>query len=194
MKYKISAFIISLILILGGILRFSHINKEMQIYNSTKKIYNIGDEVPFEKDFFFNTGEIADGYSITVSDTSYFTINEFKEKYNINYDSILEFSEYVYIIRVKFKNNNTNSSEKTGININHLILQETSFISYPDMDTFMFLNDFDYFGFSLSSNKEREFIIPFGINEDYININELINGDTKLVVTLYPNKKMINLN
>ncbi len=194
MKYKISAFIISLILILGGILRFSHINKEMQIYNSTKKIYNIGDEVPFEKDFFFNAGEIADGYSITVLDTSYFTINEFKEKYNINDDSLLEFSEYVYIIRVKFKNNNTNSSEKTGINISHLILQETSFISYPDMDTFMFLNDFDYFGFSLSSNKEREFIIPFGINEDYININELINGDTKLVVTLYPNKKMINLN
>ena len=44
MKYKISAFIISLILILGGILRFSHINKEMQIYNSTKKIYNIRSE------------------------------------------------------------------------------------------------------------------------------------------------------
>lgn len=95
------------------------------------------------------------------------------------------------MIRAKFKNNNTIVSEKTGININHLILQETSFISYPDKDTFMFLNDL---GFSLSPKKEREFLIPFGINEDYINIDELINGDTKLVVTLYPNKKKINLN
>ena len=54
-------------------------------------------------------------------------------------------------------------------------------------------NEFDYAGFSLSPAQEREFIIPFGINEDYININRLNTGETRLVVSLYPNKKMINL-
>lgn len=158
MKYKILTFTLSLILILGGILRFSHINKEMQIYASTEKSYNVGDEVPFEKDFFFNASEIADGYSITVLDTSYLKVNEFKERYNINDDSFFEFFEYVFMIRAKFKNNNTIASEKTGINISHLILQETSFISYPDKDTFMFLNDLDYFGFSLSPKKKENFL------------------------------------
>ena len=57
----------------------------------------------------------------------------------------------------------------------------------------MLINEFDYAGFSLSPAQEREFIIPFGINEDYININRLNTGETRLVVSLYPNKKMINL-
>lgn len=78
MKYKILTFTLSLILILGGILRFSHINKEMQIYASMERSYSVGDEVPLERDFFFNANEIADGYSITVLDTSYLTVNEFK--------------------------------------------------------------------------------------------------------------------
>ena len=54
MKYKLFAFTIALAIILGGTCRFFHINKKMQVYASTEKFYNIGDEVPLEKDFFFN--------------------------------------------------------------------------------------------------------------------------------------------
>lgn len=193
MKYKLFAFTIALAIILGGTCRFFHINKKMQVYASTEKFYNIGDEVPLEKDFFFNIGESAEGYSITVLDTYYLPVDEFKKQYNITDNSFLEFSEYVYMIKANFKNNNSTTSENTGISINRLVLQESSFISYPDTKAFMLINEFDYAGFSLSPAQEREFIIPFGINEDYININRLNTGETRLVVSLYPNKKMINL-
>lgn len=193
MKYKLFAFTIALAIILGGTCRFFHINKKMQVYASTEKFYNIGDEVPLEKDFFFNIGESAEGYSITVLDTYYLPVDEFKKQYNITDNSFLEFSEYVYMIKANFKNNNSTTSENTGISINRLVLQESSFISYPDTKAFMLINEFDYAGFSLSPAQEREFIIPFGINEDYININRLNTSETRLVVSLYPNKKMINL-
>lgn len=193
MKYKLFAFTIALVIILGGTCRFFHINKKMQVYASAEKFYNIGDEVPLEKDFFFNIGESAEGYSITVLDTYYLPVDEFKKQYNITDNSFLEFSEYVYMIKANFKNNNSTTSENTGISINRLVLQESSFISYPDTKAFMLINEFDYAGFSLSLAQEREFIIPFGINEDYININRLNTGETRLVVSLYPNKKMINL-
>ena len=193
MKYKLFAFTIALAIILGGTCRFFHINKKMQVYASTEKFYNIGDEVPLEKDFFFNIGESAEGYSITVLDTYYLPVDEFKKQYNITDNSFLEFSEYVYMTKANFKNNNSTTSENTGISINRLVLQESSFISYPDTKAFMLINEFDYAGFSLSPAQEREFIIPFGINEDYININRLNTGETRLVVSLYPNKKMINL-
>ena len=195
MKYKIIVCALTLIIIFGGVIRFSCINKEMQIYASVEKKYNIGDEVPFENDIFFYGDERANGYSITVLDTSYISIDEFKDKYHISLDdTLLEFSDYVYMVRANFKNSNGNDDGRTGVNVNQLILQETSFITYPDKTAFMLLNDFDYLTFSLSPKKEREFIIPFGINKDYININNLINGDTRLVVTLYPNKKTICLN
>lgn len=195
MKYKIIACALTLVIIFGGVIRFSCINKEMQIYASVEKKYNIGDEVPFENDIFFYGDERANGYSITVLDTSYISIDEFKDKYHISLDdTLLEFSDYVYMVRANFKNSNGNDDGRTGVNVNQLILQETSFITYPDKTAFMLLNDFDYLTFSLSPKKEREFIIPFGINKDYININNLINGDTRLVVTLYPNKKTICLN
>lgn len=193
MKYKLFAFTIAFVIILGGTCRFFHINKKMQVYASTEKFYNIGDEVPLEKDFFFNIEESAEGYSITVLDTYYLPVDEFKKQYNITDNSFLEFSEYVYMIKANFKNNNSTTSENTGISINRLVLQESSFISYPDTKAFMLINEFDYAGFSLSPAQEREFIIPFGINEDYININRLNTGETRLVVSLYPNKKMINL-
>lgn len=193
MKYKLFAFTIALVIILGGTCRFFHINKKMQVYASAEKFYNIGDEVPLEKDFFFNIGESAEGYSITVLDTYYLSVDEFKKQYNITDNSFLEFSEYVYMIKANFKNNNSTTSENTGISINRLVLQESSFISYPDTKAFMLINEFDYAGFSLSPTQEREFIIPFGINEDYININRLNTNETRLVVSLYPNKKMINL-
>lgn len=193
MKYKFFVFIFIIILISSGIIRYYYINKKTQDI-LTEKTYNIGDEVPFENDFFFNINEIANGYSITVLDTYYLTTDDFKEKYNIKDDSFLEFADYIYIIKANFYNNNNNNNEKSGISINHLILQESSFISYPDINAFMFLNEFNYTSFSLSPSQEREFLIPFGINEEFININQLINNETRLVVSLFPTKKMISLN
>lgn len=194
MKYRILAIICLITFILGVFFRFFYVNKTMRKYDSKKKNYNIGDEVPFERDFFFSNSEMCDGYSITVLDTCYLTVDEFKKQYNVADESVLEFAEYVYMLKVNFKNNSDINSEKTGISMNRLILQETSFISYPDNNAFMLLNNLNHTGFSLPSKYEKEFLIPFGINDSYIDIDELIKGDTKLVITLYPNKKMINLN
>ena len=47
--------------------------------------------------------------------------------------------------------------------------------------------------FSLEKGTYYDLTIPFGINERFIDIDDLCNGETQLVVSLYPNKKVINL-
>lgn len=194
MKKKIIATVILILTVFGITLRIFYINKKNNEYTSNKRYYNIGEEVQFEKDFFFNSFEKSEGYSITVLDTSYLTVDDFKAKYSINDDSILDFADYIYMIKANFKNNSNDKETKEGVNIQQLLLQESSYISYPDNKSFEILNDFDSLAFSLDIGTEREFIIPFGIDEKYISLKELLNNDTNLVISLYPNKKIIALN
>lgn len=188
-------FLVVIILSVCAI-RISYINIETRKYSAVDKEYQIGEEIPYESDYFFNKIECSNGYSIMVLDSSCMCVRDFREKMNIKDDSLFMSSDYVYLVRVKFKNNNSINNdygEKTGINIRKMMLQNDAFISYPDSAAFMALNDFDYYAFSLSPGKEREFTIPFGINDDFIRIKKLIKNKTRLVISLYPNKKTVIL-
>lgn len=193
MKFKIIFGIIIMILLSGYIFRFIYINKKLKIYDSITKEYDFKETVLFENDFFYNSSESANGYSITTLDISYLKINDLKKIYKITEDPSFDNCKYIYIIKVRFKNDGNNLSENIGINIKHLILQKDSFIAYPNTTAFKLLNNFNYSGFSLSPGKEQEFMIPFVINDDFVNIDDLINGNGKLVISLYPNKKTIQL-
>ena len=194
MKNKVLIIVMAAVLIAVCVFRCYSINKELEVYATEELNYSVGEEIPFENDFFFNSGDNSNGYSVTVLDKNYMNTDEFKEKYGSDDEDLLGFSDYVYLVRINVKNISNNKGEAKGVDISRFLLQESSFICYPDKEAFFLANDFDSPGFSLSPGKEREFIIPFGIISEYNDIERLENKDTKLVISLYPHKKMVSLN
>lgn len=191
MKYKIIISIFSIIVIIVYGIRLYYVNTTT--YAPIIQRYEMDEEVFIENDFFYNSQEQMNGYSVTVLDTNLFTVNEFREQYNVFDDSIFEFSDFVLLVRIKFRNVSNNLGEDAGINLSYYVLQETSYINYIERDAFRILNDFDYLSFSLRQNSEKEFVIPFGINTEYIDIEKFKDGTSELVISLYPHKKVIEL-
>ncbi len=174
----------------SDILRVIYVNNNTIAPEKLK--YKIGDEVAIEDDFFDQSSEKMNGYSIKVTDTDILTIDEFESKYG-EYKNEFN-SEYIYLITAVFKNNNNSLGESAGINLGQYILQQNSYINYIDREAYQLTNENDSIKFSLRENSEMEFVIPFDINSMYIDIEELKSCKPTLVVSLYPHKKVIELN
>lgn len=188
MKSKAISIFFSLIIIMYTA-RVIYVNKHCIQPELIK--YKIGDEVAIENDYFDNSSEKMNGYTVTVLGTELIPINEFKNEYN-NYANEIS-SEYMYLVNVRFKNINNQYGNNAGIDLEQYILQETSYINFIDREAYGLINGFDSIKFALRTNSEMEFVIPFGINSMYIDIEELKSGKPTLVVSLYPHKKVIEL-
>jgi hypothetical protein len=160
-------------------------------YAPKKLSYKMQENVQIESDYFNNSSEKMNGYSITVLNTELVSVEEFKRKYS-NYTNRMN-AEYVYLITACFKNENNQDGDAAGIDLAHYILQEKSYINFLDREAYALVNGFDTIKFSLRVNTEYEIIIPFHIDLDYINVKRLRTGSPKLILSLYPHKKMIDL-
>lgn len=156
--------------------------------------YSVGDEVLMENDFFDSLDEAADGYSIKVTGKEILTREEFCQKYGADNDELDENSDYLYLINLNVRNINNSNGSKNGINLRHFIFQNRGYITYLDDTAYPYVNDFKDYSFCLKYNTDKDFVMPIGINADQLSISDLENGDSKLVVTLYPHKKSISLN
>lgn len=189
MKNKILVISISLLLVIVYISRVIYVNSNTLAPEIVR--YKIGDEVPIKDDFFDQSSEKMNGYSIKVTDTDILTIDEFESKYG-EYENEFH-AEYIYIVTAIFKNNNNSFGESAGIDLGQYILQQNSYINFIDREAYKLTNEIDSIKFSLRENSEMEFVIPFDINSMYIDIEELKLGMPTLVVSLYPHKKIIEL-
>ena len=100
------------------------------------------------------------------------------------------FAENVLLVKVLVRNvDNTNG----GINFGYYLIQEGSYISFLNRDAYPFVNKHDTLMFSIKPNTEMEFVLPFNIDSNYIDIEKLKSGTPTLVVSLYPHKKVIEL-
>ena len=172
------------------IIRVFYINNNS--YAPKIKKYNSSETVPIENDFFDSSNEKMDGYYVKLLNTELLTINEFESQYGtINND--LQ-ADYIFLVKVLFINDDNGYGENAGINLTQYILQEKSYINFINREVYCAVNDFKSLSFSLRKNSEKEFIIPFGINCNHIDIERIKNGSPELVVSLYPNKKSIKLN
>lgn len=189
MKNKILVISISLLLVIVYISRVFYVNSNTLAPEIVK--YKIGDEVPIEDDFFDQSSEKMNGYSIKVTDTNILTIDEFESKYG-EYENEFH-AECIYIVTAIIKNNNNSFGESAGIDLGQYILQQNSYINFIDREAYKLTNEIDSIKFSLRENSEMEFIIPFDINSMYIDTEKLKLGMPTLVVSLYPHKKIIEL-
>ena len=189
MKHKSIVFFVT-IMVMFYIIRVSNLNDNTYFPDET--IYNIGEEVELNEDFFNTSTENSDGYTLKVIDSEIYSIDDFIVKYNVKNNNIKCF-DYVYVVKANFKNISNDKIGEAGINLSHYILQETSYITLMENDILSIVNNFDQNSFSLYLNSEKEIMIPFAISKKGIDIEHLINGKLQLVVSLYPNKKVIKL-
>lgn len=184
MKNKLIAIILLLVIIIIYIVRVVYINTHNLAPKNVS--YKIGDVVDLNNDYFDNSLEKMDGYSISVLNTDIISINDFMQKYN-GYNNEMN-ADYMYLLNVEFRNIDNDYGTNAGIDLGQYILQESSYINFIDREAFSLINGFDNIKFALRRNSKKELIIPF-----HIDIKKLKNGNPKLVVSLYPNKKTIEL-
>lgn len=191
MTKRIIISVLSVVLVIVYAIRVYHINSAT--YYPIIQKYQVGEEVPIEDDFFNTSNENMNGYSVTVLGTELLTKDEFRKKYNAFDKNILEFSDYVYLVRVRFRNATNKLGENAGINLRQYIIQNLSYINYIERDAYSYVNDFDVLSFSLRYDSDKEVVIPFGIYNGHIDVEKFITGHPELVVSLYPHKKIIKL-
>ncbi len=189
MKNKLIAIILLLVIIIIYIVRVVYINTHNLAPKNVS--YKIGDVVDLNNDYFDNSLEKMDGYSISVLNTDIISINDFMQKYN-GYNNEMN-ADYMYLLNVEFRNIDNDYGTNAGIDLGQYILQESSYINFIDREAFSLINGFDNIKFALRRNSKKELIIPFHIDTFYIDIKKLKNGNPKLVISLYPNKKTIEL-
>lgn len=156
--------------------------------------FNKQEEVKFNDNFFGNSNESSKGYSITVLGTDLYDIEVFKEKYNIpDQIAIDNYADYISLVHVKIRNCNNTNGSKAGVDMQRFILQNNSFITFFSPEVYPYVNDHPDTKFSLSEGTELDFWIPFSISNDTIRFEDFDSGDSKLVISLYPQKNMIRL-
>lgn len=191
MKNRLFIVIALVLIIIIYMTRVIKINSKMS-YPVTVE-YTSNQNVPIECDYFDNSYENMDGYSVRVSETQLFTAYEFSSNYDVDNMGDIKPEDYILLIRTVFINDDNDYKERAGINLHQYILQESSYICFPERNLYGIVNGFDSMAFSLRKHSEFEIIIPYRINSDHININRIKNENPKLVVSLYPHKKSINL-
>lgn len=190
MKNRFTFLVISIIIIIAYIVRVVHINSD----NISPDIitYKLGDEVPIEDDYFNSSDEKMNGYTIKVLDTEIISMEKFQTEHS-SFISDLQ-AENIFIVKVLVRNVDNTLESNAGINFGHYLIQEGSYINMLNRDAYPFVNKFNSLSFSLRCDSEMEFILPFNIDSQYIDVEKLKSGEPTLVVSLYPHKKVIELN
>lgn len=62
-----------------------------------------------------------------------------------------------------------------------------------DRDAYRTINSVDAYAFALKIETKKELIIPFGIDTEYVDIQQIEKGVPQLVISAYPHKKVVNL-
>lgn len=172
----------------------------IKVYSLNSKVtypvvqrYRKGEVVDIETNFFNSSRENMNGYSVTVIETELVPVVSFCDKYNvIEKDELLQF-DYIYMVKVNFQNKSNALGEDAGINIGEYMITNGSYMNFYCNDAYQYVNEFKSSLFSLRQGTNKEFIIPFAIDEQFINSEDFKKGNPKLIISLYPYQKEILL-
>lgn len=191
---KKSSIFVLVLLIIASILyacRVYDVNRPISL--PIEYAFPMNSDVPIEDDYFDCIVENMEGYSVEINDAYLLSIDEFQTKFGGTDEYTRNTFEYILMVDTTFRNTSNSDGLNGGIDLAQYILQETSYISYIYREGFELVNDFDSLAFALRLDSEKDFIIPFLINTDTISIEQLETGSPKLVISLYPHKKTIEL-
>lgn len=159
-------------------------------------VYEMGEVVPLENDVIYDT--YMTGYSVTVLDAQILTTEKFCDKYDANPAEIGKsyYTPKVYDVEVKIENTD---NEDTGINLWDWKIQNNAALAGTNDIYYRIANkDKGYTATAIAVKPGTAvtmhviFSIP-ELNFTKYAYEHIEDENMKLVVTLYPTKKMIKL-
>lgn len=205
MKKMIAVFSILILLAAAVKIAFLNINAERPIIHE----FEMGTEVFYENNYYEDSSEIRNGYSITVLSARIVKTDDFLKEYQIAElnipkgidDPFIQYvPEYVFDVEVKVKNIN-NNNENSGIDLYNTILAADDFklqvddkiwsALYPQLNSIK--------KFKLVENSEAIIHFPYAISygdaelQHSVNSDMLYKADFQLILSKYPVDLRINI-
>lgn len=194
MRKRIIAIVAAIAVAVAWGARVAYINTHWPVAPAVEKTYPKGQTVALGKDFFWKANENMDGYSAQVLSARLVSREAFAKEVKESKNLLSKSVPYLYIIKMKIRNDTNTQLEKTGVNLANFILQgancafEVSDIAVkalgetPEGQT----------SFSLRTNSEMTFSVPFAITAgQFDSIESLQKQPLKVVVSAYPVKKSL---
>ncbi len=153
-------------------------------------------EVPVGKDFFVNSDEDMDGYTVTVLDAELMSVDEFLQRYNAKEQAEIlgTFTDYIYAVRVSVGNQDNAFVDEKGIALGLYHLKGTDYVLSLEDICYQAANpDMPGTSFSLRQGTSMEMLLPFSVMSLQTSIKHVLNAPPKLQISLYPQQRLIEL-
>lgn len=191
---KILVISLAIVLMVAWGVRFYLVNQNIDI--PIVQIFSKGVEVPIEKDFFYNSDEDMDGYTITVLNAELVSVEDFLQRYNASEQAEIlgNYTDYIYTVRISVENQNNSFTDEKGIALGLYHLKGTDYVLSLEDTCYQIANpDMPGTSFSLKQGTSMELILPFNVMSSQTSQKHVLNDPPKLQISLYPHQKLIEL-
>lgn len=200
-KKKWVALLLCLGLVLAVAVRIWSVNAHAFAVN--EKVYQMGEWIPLEGDFFYSEEEGTKDYSVRVSSAEVLSYEKFMSKFGKTEDYLASANQHdIIMLKVDFRNDG-DVQGGAFIRDSNLLNQYRSAVYNKDDEYMKIANDTftpDTFGITVSPHTQASMYYVYTTAErtDGVSYLDELSGqkNTKmyLVVSLYPTQKLIEIN
>ncbi len=196
MKGKICLFCM-VILLCAFIVRVYYVNQNLDL--PVTKEYDLGSEVPYERDYMNYSLECIEGYTAKVLGYEILTREELYARCNQDIEDDGHEGEadkiFYLLVNVCFENESFEQVGEAGINLYKTPLVCVNELTNLSHQAFSALNpDMPGVAFSLRKGTSKEVTLTYRIRSDLFKSKEQIdNAGFKLQITEYPTRKFLKL-
>ncbi len=180
-------------MIAGSSVRIYYVNKDVK--EPIEKEYRIGEKVAYGDDYLDADFSNIKGYSISVNNAEVLSASELYKKYLPDYQVPNETkNDWFYVLKVTFYNDDNDEGNSTGISLYFCPIVTKNDMCYCNGDMVQMIDkDLPSTTFALHKGTEREVTLVYEFDYRYYNRKKFDNEDYKLMITQYPDRKLINL-
>lgn len=185
--------------------------KLIEKYKARTTVYEEGADIYLSDAIYYWDIAELDGYGMRVTNTKVMRTESFLAQYNITMEELKEisldgessFEKYglIYLVTVEFWNKNWMKTSEWPILLDNFLLTGLDYFVLPATKSIHLISDFNpeldgASGFSIKSDRVFEVVLPYLIDtesEAGISLEHLVDSETKLLITLYPEESYLML-
>lgn len=185
--------------------------KLIEKYKARTTVYEEGTDIYLSDAIYYWDIAELDGYGMRVTNTKVMRTESFLAQYNTTMEELKEisldgessFEKYglVYLVTVEFWNKNWMKASEWPILLDNFLLTGLDYFVLPATKSIHLISDFNpeldgASGFSIKSDRVFEVVLPYLIDtesEAGISLEHLLDSETKLLITLYPEESYLML-
>ena len=185
--------------------------KLIEKYKARTTVYEEGTDIYLSDAIYYWDIAELDGYGMRVTNTKVMRTESFLAQYSttmeelkaISLDGESSFEKYglVYLVTVEFWNKNWMKASEWPVLLDNFLLTGLDYFVLPATKSIHLISDFNpeldgASGFSIKSDRVFEVVLPYLIDtesEAGISLEHLLDSETKLLITLYPEESYLML-